>query len=87
MWQLLIVMWAYNETSNAARTAARVESRGGDTRKAARNALPRLLRDELEGRTSTGEKVDASSVRIPLLRSPGSTTTTSSADREATIPK
>jgi Flp pilus assembly protein TadG len=50
MWQLLIVMWAYNETSNAARTAARVESRGGDTRKAARNACASSCRSRRPAR-------------------------------------
>ena len=84
MWQLLIVMWAYNETSNAARTAARVESRGGDTRKAARNALPHFLRDKLEVEPA-GEQVTLK-VRIPLLF-PGFDSDHFQAVREATIPK
>jgi hypothetical protein len=83
MWQLLIVMWAYNETSNAARTAARVDSRGGDTRKAARNALPRFLRDELKVEPA-GETVTLT-VRIPLLF-PGFDTDHFRATRAATIP-
>jgi pilus assembly protein CpaE len=84
IWQLLIVMWAYNETSNAARTAARVESRGGDTRKAARNALPGPLRDDLhvdiDGETATLQ------VRIPLFF-PGLNKDSIRAVRKATIPK
>jgi hypothetical protein len=84
MWQMLLVMWAYTETSNAARTAARVHSRAGDTRKAARNALPRFLRDELEV-TPEGEKVTLT-VRIPLLF-PGFGSDHFRAEREATIPR
>ena len=84
MWQLLIVMWAYNETSNAARTAARVESRGGDTKKAARNALPHLLRHKLMVEPD-GEKVTLT-VRIPLFF-PGLDSKNVIASREATIPK
>jgi Flp pilus assembly protein TadG len=84
MWQLLIVMWATNETSNAARTAARVQSRGGDTKKAARNALPRVLRHELKV-DPAGETVTLT-VRIPLLF-PGFDVDAVHATREATIPR
>jgi TadE-like protein len=84
MWQLLVVMWAFNETSNAARTAARVESRGGDTKKAARNALPHVLRHKLDVEPA-GEQVTLT-VRIPLFF-PGLDSEHVIAVRKATIPK
>ena len=65
VWQGLIVMWTFNQTSNSARTAARVETRGGDTRKAARNALPRVLRKDLAVDVA-GETVTVR-VRIPIF--------------------
>jgi hypothetical protein len=65
IWQGLMVMWTFNQASNAARTAARVETRGGDTRKAARNALPRVMRDRLEVDIQ-GEQVSVG-VRIPIF--------------------
>jgi TadE-like protein len=65
MWQGLIVMWTFNQASNAARTAARVETRSGDTRKAARNALPKVLRKKLKVDID-GEQV-AVGVRIPIF--------------------
>lgn len=65
LWQGLIVMWTFNQASNAARTAARVETRGGDTRKAARNALPKVLRKKLAVDIQ-GEQVSVG-VRIPIF--------------------
>jgi Flp pilus assembly protein TadG len=65
MWQGLIVMWTFNQASNAARTAARVETRGGDTKKAARNALPKVLRKKLDVDIQ-GEQVSVG-VRIPIF--------------------
>jgi Flp pilus assembly protein TadG len=65
MWQGLIVMWTFNQASNAARTAARVETRSGDTKKAARNALPKVLRKKLKVDIN-GEQV-AVGVRIPIF--------------------
>ena len=39
VWQICLAAWTYTQVSNAARTASRVEGRGGDAEKAARNAL------------------------------------------------
>ena len=42
VWQLLLVTWTFNQASNAARTASRVDGRGGDAEKAgAQRALAR----------------------------------------------
>jgi Flp pilus assembly protein TadG len=65
VWQGLLVMWTFNQASNAARTAARVDTRGGDTHKAARNALPKVMRKKLKVEIN-GEKV-AVGVRIPIF--------------------
>ena len=32
VWQILLVTWTFNQASNAARTASRVDGRGGDAR-------------------------------------------------------
>jgi TadE-like protein len=84
VWQVLIVMWTFNQTSNAARTAARVESRGGDTKKATRNALPKVLRKDL-GVEVHGEQVKVK-VLIPMFV-PGIYNKGITAHREATVPK
>ena len=34
VWQICLVAWTYTQVSNAARTASRVEGRGGDGEKA-----------------------------------------------------
>jgi hypothetical protein len=65
VWQGLLVMWTFNQASNAARTAARVDTRGGDTKKAARNALPEVMRKKLRVEIN-GEQV-AVGVRIPIF--------------------
>ena len=46
VWQICLAAWTYTQVSNAARTASRVEGRGGDAEKAARNALAGPLREE-----------------------------------------
>ena len=65
VWQLLLVTWAFNQASNAARTASRVDGRGGDAVKAGRNALSPGLRDgariKMEGEKATVR------VRIPII--------------------
>lgn len=83
VWQLLIVMWAYAQASNAARTGSRVEARHGDPEKAARNALSPGLRDHLEVRQN-GESVTVR-VRIPILV-PGFYSDDVRATRTATLP-
>jgi hypothetical protein len=44
IWQLLLATWVAEQAQNAARTATRVEGRGGDPEKAARYALSSSLR-------------------------------------------
>jgi Flp pilus assembly protein TadG len=39
VWQLLLVTWTFNQASNAARTASRVDGRGGSAAKAGKEAL------------------------------------------------
>jgi Flp pilus assembly protein TadG len=83
MWQGLIVMWTFNQTSNAARTAARVQTRGGDTKKAARNALPKVLRKDVKVDVQ-GEQV---SVSVPIrVFVPGLYSKDVRADRKAVLP-
>ena len=48
VWQVALAAWTYTQVSNAARTASRVEARGGDPKKAVRNALSAPLRKNLE---------------------------------------
>ena len=50
VWQLLLAAWAVDQAANAARTASRVEARGGDPEKAARYAVSKGLRRGPEGR-------------------------------------
>ena len=65
IWQLLLVTWTFTQASNAARTASRVDARGGDPVKAGRNALTPGLRKharvEMAGETATVR------VRIPII--------------------
>ena len=65
VWQLLLVTWAFNQASNAARTASRVDGRGGDAVKAGRHALSPGLRDgakiEMRGERATVR------VKIPII--------------------
>ena len=65
VWQLMLAAWAVDQTANAARTASRVQGRGGDAVKAARNALPSGLRDGMKVQIS-GETAKLS-VRIPIV--------------------
>lgn len=84
VWQLLIVMWAYAQASNAARTGSRVVARHGDPEKAARNALSPGLRHHLQVRQD-GESVTVR-VRIPILV-PGFYSDDVRATRTATLPR
>ena len=83
VWQLLLVAWTFNQSSNAARTASRVDGRGGDARKAAVNALSPPLR---EGTTvkMDGEKAKVV-VPIPIIV-PGVKKHGFDATRSATLP-
>ena len=66
VWQVCLAAWTYTQTSNAARTASRVEARGGDPEKAVENALSAPLRRGIERVKIDGEKATVK-VRIPLL--------------------
>jgi hypothetical protein len=83
VWQLMLAAWAVNQTANAARTASRIEGRGGDAEKAARNALPGGLRDGMQVKIS-GETAKVS-VRIPIVV-PGLGDDRLRASRTATLP-
>ena len=83
VWQLLLAAWAVDQAANAARTASRVEARGGDAEKAARYAVSGGLRDGLKVKM-TGEKAEVS-VRIPIVV-PGFGDDRLRATRSATLP-
>jgi hypothetical protein len=83
VWQLMLAAWAVDQTANAARTASRVEGRGGDARKAARNALSGGLRDGMKV-VLDGEQATVS-VRIPLVV-PGLGADRFRTSRSATLP-
>jgi hypothetical protein len=85
VWQLLLAAWAAEQAQNAARTASRVEGRGGDAGKAARNAVTSALRKGMDVQVA-GERVTVS-VRIPILI-PGLVTGDRHllATRDATLP-
>ena len=85
VWQVALAAWTYTQVSNAARTASRVEARGGDAKKAARNALSGPLRKGIEKIDIDGEKATVT-VRMPLLL-PGIVTTKAlTATRTAELP-
>jgi hypothetical protein len=83
VWQLMLAAWAVDQTANAARTASRVEGRGGDAAKAARNALPSGLRDGMKVKI-IGETAKLS-VRIPIVV-PGLGDDRLRVSRSATLP-
>ena len=61
VWQLLLAAWAVDQAANAARTASRVEARGGDAEKAARYARLRRrcakgMKVEVDGRDGEGQR-------------------------------
>jgi hypothetical protein len=66
VWQVALAAWTYTQVSNAARTASRVEARGGDAKKAARNALSKPLQKNIERIEIDGEKATVE-VRMPLV--------------------
>ena len=66
VWQICLAAWTYTQASNAARTGSRVEGRGGDAEKAAKNALSTPLQKSVEKIDVNGEKVTVK-VRIPVL--------------------
>src|SRR6185503_6667446 len=66
VWQICLVAWTYTQVSNAARTASRVEGRGGDGEKAAKNALSKPLQKTIQKIDDNGEKAVVK-VKMPLL--------------------
>ena len=66
VWQICLVAWTYTQVSNAARTASRVEGRGGDGEKAAKNALSKPLQKTIQKIDVNGEKAVVK-VKMPLL--------------------
>ena len=65
IWQLMLAAWAAENAQNAARTASRVEGRGGDADKAARNAVTSALRKGMDVNVAS-EQVTVT-VHIPVL--------------------
>ena len=66
VWQVCLAAWTYTQVSNAARTASRVEGRGGDGEKAAKNALSSPLQKTIEKIEIKGDKATVK-VKMPLL--------------------
>ena len=65
IWQIMLIAWSVDQAANAARTASRVEGRGGDAGKAARAAVSTALRKDMKVDVS-GERVDLY-VHIPII--------------------
>ena len=84
VWQIFLATWTYTQASNAARTASRIEGRGGDGAKAARNALSRPLRRGLLPVKIDGEKATVR-IKIPIVM-PGLTSDDLVAKRSAELP-
>jgi hypothetical protein len=85
-WQLMLGAWTFTQASNAARTASRVEARGGDAMKAARNAVSGPLRDGFDEDRFKMEGERATVVlRIPIIV-PGITARGFEAERSVTLP-
>jgi hypothetical protein len=85
VWQVCLAAWTYTQVSNAARTASRVEGRGGDAKKAARNALSTPLQKNVERIEIDGDRATVK-VRMPLLIPGLLTTEQLTATRSAELP-
>jgi TadE-like protein len=85
VWQIALAAWTYTQVSNAARTASRVEGRGGDAKKAARNALATPLQKNIEEIEIDGDRATVK-VRMPLLIPGLLTTKELTATRSAELP-
>ena len=83
MWQLLLVTWSFNQASNAARTASRVDGRGGNAEKAARASLSKAFRKDAKVEMR-GERATVR-VRIPIVL-PGLDSDKLRASRSAELP-
>jgi hypothetical protein len=85
VWQVALAAWTYTQVSNAARTASRVEGRGGDPKKAARNALSSPLQKNIKKIEIKGDKATVR-VRMPLLVPGLLHTDAVTAERSAELP-
>jgi hypothetical protein len=86
-WQLMLGAWTVTQASNAARTATRVDARGGDAEKAAYNALSSPLRDGFDrGRFKMDGETATVVVKIPIIL-PGLTAEGFTTTRRATLPQ
>ena len=82
-WQLLLVAFTAVAAENAARTASRVEARGGQGEVAALRSLPSWLSD---GATATMDGTKATvGVEVPIIF-PGFTTDVIDVERTAELP-
>lgn len=84
VWQLMLVAWTTVSASNAARTASRVEARGGEGSAAALAALDGPLRQDARS-VIRGEEARVR-VRIPILI-PGLTVQELTVTQTAAMPK
>jgi hypothetical protein len=66
VWQVCLAAWTYTQVSNAARTGSRVEGRGGDGKKAARNALAGPLQKNIQRIDINGDKATVT-VNMPIV--------------------
>ena len=66
VWQVCLAAWTFTQASNAARTGSRVEGRGGDAKKAAKNALSKPLQKTVKKIDVDGDKVTVT-LKMPLL--------------------
>ena len=83
-WQLMLGAWTYTQASNAARTASRVEGRGGDGERAAKDAVTGTLRRGMVVHTKPNNRVTVK-VRIPIVL-PGLSSAKLRATRTAELP-
>jgi hypothetical protein len=86
VWQVCLAAWTYTQASNAARTASRVEGRGGDPEKAARNALAGPLQKGIEKIEIDGDRATVW-VRMPILLPGVMTTKNLVAKKTAELPR
>ena len=85
VWQVCLAAWTYTQVSNAARTASRVEGRGGDGEKAARNALAGPLQKNITLIKIQGDRAKVT-VRMPIVIPGVFSTSNLAAHREAELP-
>ncbi len=85
VWQIMLVAWTFNQATNAARLASRIEARGGDPERAARHSVNGVLRDGMKVEISPDGETATVRVRIPIII-PGLDSDRLRATRAATLP-